>query len=164
MFPKTKMAAVSIGQYPVELAMYFILNGAYSYISTSDGLDKFFDIMAEISKGREWISPGVEKRIALRREYPMSAGEITDKQREIIRLTCCGFGKEEMADTLHITRKTLYNHRTEIYTMLNVRNSIELIIAALTLKLINLDELYFRHKDFTVNPQPEKNIGKRSRQ
>ncbi|MDR0444081.1 MAG: LuxR C-terminal-related transcriptional regulator [Treponema sp.] len=156
MFPTTKMAAVSIGEYPADLAMYFIINGAYSYISTADGLDKFFDILAEIGRGRECVSPEVVERIALRREYPIPAGKITLKQKEVIRLICCGYRETEMADTLHISRKTLNNHKTQIFTALNVRNSVELITAAITLKIVNLDELNFHHKNFTVNPKPDK--------
>ncbi|MDR0497005.1 MAG: response regulator transcription factor [Treponema sp.] len=160
-FPQIKMVAVSIGTYPAELAAYFIHNGAYSYISTSDGLDTFFDILAEIRKGREYISPPVIERINSRREYPMPAGNLTDRHREIIRLICCGYRDLEMADTLHVARRTVNNHKTDIFTSLNVRNAVELVIAALTLKIVLLDELYFRHKDFTVNPKPDKQLLKR---
>jgi hypothetical protein len=63
----------------------------------------------------------------------------------------------EIADTLNISRSTVDNHKTEIFTALNARNAVHLIIVALTLKIILLDELYFYHKDFTVNPKPAKN-------
>jgi DNA-binding NarL/FixJ family response regulator len=154
-FPKIKMAAVSIGTYPPELAMYFIINGAYSYVSTSDGLDNFFDILADIGRGKICISPLVEEHIASRREYPMPAKKIIGKKREILKLTCCGYKELEIADTLSLSKKTVDNYRRQVYTNLNVRNPIELVIAALTLKLVNLNELYFRHKNFTVNPQPD---------
>jgi DNA-binding NarL/FixJ family response regulator len=155
-YPKIKMAVFSIGQYPTDLAMYFILYGAYAYISTSDGLITFLPNLAEIGKGKEYISPAVAERMSMRQNYPTSRVHITDKQREVIRLICNGYREKEIADTLYISRKTVNNHKTDIFTLLNVRNSIELVITALSLNLVNLDELNFRHSDFSINPKPNK--------
>jgi DNA-binding NarL/FixJ family response regulator len=163
-FPETKFAAVSIGEYPPELAMYFILNGAGSYITTTDGFDKVLDCLAEIPKGREFISPAVEKQKELRLVTPKPAGKISDRHREVIRLICCGFKDLEIADTLHISRRTVDNHKTEIFTSMNVRNAVELIISALTLKIVLLDELYFYPKDYMVNPLPDAKIKGRARE
>jgi DNA-binding NarL/FixJ family response regulator len=162
-FPKINMAAVSIGEYPVDLAMYFILNGATSYVSTADGFDKFLDRLEEIGKGGEFVSPAILERIDLRRDYPMPAGKISDRHREVIRLICSGFKDFEIANTLQISRRTVDNHKTEIFTFLNVRNAVELIIAALTLKIVTLDELYFYPRNFTVNPIPETKIKRRGK-
>jgi DNA-binding NarL/FixJ family response regulator len=50
-FPKINMAAVSIGEYPADLAMYFIRNGVKSYLTTYDGFDIINDCVKEICKG-----------------------------------------------------------------------------------------------------------------
>jgi len=83
-FPKIEMTAVSIGEYPADLAMYFILNGTKSYLSTFDGIEDFFIRLADISNGGEFISPAVQERIEMRREYPMPAGKITERHKQII--------------------------------------------------------------------------------
>jgi len=163
-FPKIKMAAVVIGEYPPDVAMYFILNGVNSYITSFDGVDQFYKGLDEIAKGREWVSPSVEKRIELRREYPDPAGKISKRHREVIRLICCGFKDLEIADTLAISRRTVDNHKTDIFTSLNVTSSLELVRAALTLEIIRLEEMYFYPRGLTVNPIPEKNIKKRGKQ
>jgi len=41
-FPKLKMAAVSIGNFPSDLAMYFIINGINSYINFFEGFEQFY--------------------------------------------------------------------------------------------------------------------------
>jgi hypothetical protein len=56
-----------------------------------------------------------------------------------------------------ISRSTVDNRKTEIYTSLNVRNTLELLRASLTLKLVKFEEIFFYPKGFTVNPQPVKN-------
>ena len=160
-FPKINMAAVSLGEYPADLAMYFILNGVSSYVTSFDGFDQFYKSLGEISKGREYVSPAVIERIHLRREYPMPAGKITERHIEVIRLICNGYKDLDIADVLHISRSTVDNHKTDIFGSLNVRNSNELIRVALTLEIVKLDEIYFFPKDFTVNPKPEKKTKKR---
>jgi DNA-binding NarL/FixJ family response regulator len=163
-FPEIKTAAISIGEYPDELAMYFILNGINSYVASFDGVDQFYSGLKDIAKGRDYISPGVMKRIEMRREYPMPAGILTERHKEVIRLVCNGWKELEIADVLHISRKTVDRHKTDIFTSLNVRSSLELIHVALRLELVTLEELCFRHSDFTVNPIPDKKIKKRRKE
>ena len=155
-FPKIKMAALCIGHYPADLAMKFITNGVNSYVTTFYGYDKWYEGLAELSKGRDYISPAVLERIYLREVDPMPAGKITKRHFEIIRLVCSGWKDFEIADVLHISRSTVDNHKTEIYTSLNVRNHRELLKAVIKLKYFTLDELDFCPKDFTVNPKPDK--------
>ena len=157
-FPKIKTAALCVGEYPADLAMYFILNGVNSYVTSFDGIDQWYKGLDEISKGREWISPAVVERIDLRKEYPSPAGKITDRHIEVIRLICCGYRDLDIADTLHISRSTVDNHKTEIFTSLNVRNTNELLRAALYLNYVKLDEIYFYPKEYTLNPKPDKQI------
>ena len=161
-FPKPKMAAVVLGEYPDDIAMYFILNGINSYITSFDGVDQFYKGLDEVAKGRKWVSPGVEKRIELRREKPDPAGRITDRHLEVMRLICSGFKDNEIGDVLALSKRTIARHKTTIFTSLNVRNPIELVRAALTLEIIRLEELYFYPRGLTVNPLPEENILGRS--
>ena len=162
-FPGLNIVAVAIGEFPDELAMYFVLNGAKSYLTTFDGLDQFYEGLDEVAKGGEFISPGVQERIDLRVEYPMPAAIITERQKQIIRLMCNGYKQEEIAEALHIARNTVNVQKTKIYTSLNVRNPYELIRNALTLEFVKLDELFFYPKDFVVNPQPDKKPIKRGK-
>jgi DNA-binding NarL/FixJ family response regulator len=156
-FKKLKMVAVAIGKYPVDLAMAFITNGVNSYLCGTDGFDKIPGSLAEIARGGDFISPSVLERIDMRDEEPKAAGRITERLLQIIRLICCGFKDLEIAENMAISRSTVDNRKTEIYTSLNVRNTLELLRASLTLKLVKFEEIFFYPKGFTVNPQPVKN-------
>jgi DNA-binding NarL/FixJ family response regulator len=156
------MAALSSTEYPPDLAMYFILNSANSYVSYFDGIEQFYKGLEEIRNGREYVSPAVKERINMRRYYPDPAGTVTGRQYEVIRLICCGFREGEIADTLHISRRTVNNHKTEIFRSLNVRNAVELIRAALDIGIVKLEEMSFCHKDFGVSPKPDKAPKKRA--
>lgn len=157
-FPKIRMAAISLGEYPPDIAMYFIMNGITSYVSSFEGVEQFYKGIDEIVKGRAYISPQVLKRIELRRTEIQPANIITERLKQVLRLVCNGFKDNEIADVLSISRNTVLNHKTNIFTSLNVRNPLELLRAALTIKIVSLEELYFYPKDYTVNPLPEAKI------
>jgi DNA-binding NarL/FixJ family response regulator len=156
-FPKINMTAVSIGEYPAELAMYFILNGVKSYLTTHDGFEKVNECLLEICKGRKYVSPAVLHRIRLRQVDPEPARIISGKLNEVIRLVCNGWKDLEIADVLQISRSSVDNHKTEIFRSLNVRSALELVHVALQHGIVSLDELCFRHKDLILNPKPENN-------
>jgi DNA-binding NarL/FixJ family response regulator len=157
-FPKINMAAFSFEEYPAELAMYFIFYGVKSYVSKFDGIDQWYKGLADIRDGKEYISPAVQQRIDSRTEYPKHSLNISKRQKEVILLTCNGFKEVEIADLLHISRRTVDTHKREIFTMLNVRSANELIRAALTLEMVKLEEMYFYPKDYVLKPSPDRVI------
>ena len=160
-FPKIKMAAVSLSDYPADLAMYFILNGVNSYVNYFEGVEQFYKGLDEIANGREYISPDVIKRIKLRRDYPEPAGQISERHKQVIKLICCGFKDHEIANILAVSRNTIVNHKANIFTSLNVRSNAELFRTAQILNIVRLNELDFYPKEFMLKPLPKKQILKR---
>ena len=153
-FPKLNVAAVSMSDYPCELAMWFIINGAKSYVNVYEGLEEFYAGLKKVSEGRKYISPEVcgciDKRICL----PEPAGKITKLQREIVRLLCNGFTNLEVGGVIGISERTVYNEKTEIYTNLNVRNVGGLIGVALELGIVTEKELRFYSNGYVTKPLP----------
>jgi DNA-binding NarL/FixJ family response regulator len=156
-FPKLNIAAVStLCKIPTDLAMWFIINGVKSYINFFEAPDEFYRGLSKVRDGQEYVSPEVIKRIEIRREMPEPAGNITPRNLEIIRLLCNGFTGSEICKALAISDQTLYVHKRNIYTILNVRNENELIRVALFYGWIKLDELRFYGGEYKLNPLPEK--------
>jgi len=160
-FPKIKMAAVSISNFPDDLAMYFILNGINSYINFFEGVEQFNKGLFEIAHGREYISPAVLERIALRKTKPDPVKLISERHKQVIRLICCGFKDHEIADLMAVSRNTILNHKADFYASLNVRSNIELYRSAQNLGIVRLNELDFFPKDFKLKPLPNKQLMKR---
>jgi DNA-binding NarL/FixJ family response regulator len=155
-FPQLNMAAVCFGEYPADLGMYFILNGVKSYFNMFEGIELFHAGLSKILDGKVYISDVVKERINMRKEFPMPARKLTPKLIEIIRCICNGFQKEEIADNLYLSVRTVAKYREDIYRCLNVRNGEELFRAALRLHIITEEELIFCHKNFSIKPLPEK--------
>ena len=93
---------------------------------------------------------------------PNPTGTLTDRQTEIVRLVGNGFTGAEIADTLHISERSVDNSKSKIYTVLNVRNENELIRAAIYLGIIKPEELNFFGRDYELKPLPEKQNGKKT--
>jgi DNA-binding CsgD family transcriptional regulator len=98
----------------------------------------------------------VLERMNMRREMADPAGNITDRQIEIIRLLCNGFTGAEICGVLSIADDTLSVQKRNIYTNLNVRNENELIRTALFLNWITIEELLFFGRNYVLHPKPEK--------
>jgi len=155
-FPKLNIAAVNIYDFPDDQAMYFILNGVNSYVSKMEGIDEFLKGLRLIRDGKHYISPGVQIRINMRSEYPAAAKIITGRVKEVARLTCYGFKDCEIADTLHVSRRTVNQHNLEVYRSLNVRNFEELYGVASNLGIINPKEDCVFPKGYEVKPFPNR--------
>jgi len=149
------VAAVAIGEFPVDLAMFFKVNGVNSYVNTREGIEQFYDGLEVIRKGKKFMSEAVEERIKIRPVYPSPSCYLTDRQIEITRCVCNGFKESEIADTLSISPHTVNNRKNEIKTALNVRNENELIRVALFYGWITVDELNFYGRDYVLKPVPD---------
>ena len=156
-FPKLNIAAVSITDFPDDLAMYFIVNGARSYVNFWEGPEQFYRGMEMIRNGREYVSPEVQRRFDMRDVSPKPLGNLTDRQVEVIRLIANGFTGVEIANVLYTSKNTIDNYKSDIYAALNVRNENEVIRVAIFLGIIKPEELNFYGGNYVLRPKPAKN-------
>ncbi len=162
-FPKLYLSVFSVGAYPTDRAMYFIINGAKAYVCTADGVQQWHEGMEAIRNRRSFIPASVQERIDARIEYPAPAKKLTPIRVEVLRCICNGFKKEDIADTLAICKATVENHKKEIYRSLNARNDFDLFVEALELGIVTKEELVFHHRNFECTPLPDKKRRKEKR-
>jgi len=155
-FPEINMAALCFDEYPADLGMYFILNGIESYFCMFEGIEMFNVGIARILDGKSFVSETVKERIDMRKELPVPASKLPQKHIEVIRCICNGFQKDEIADNLYLSPRTVAKYREDIYQILNVRNGEELFRAALKLNIVTEEELIFTPKNFKLKPFPMK--------
>jgi DNA-binding NarL/FixJ family response regulator len=154
-FPELYIAVVSVGEYPADLAMYFIVNGAKAYMCTNDGIQEFYEGLEEVRNRRGYIPITVQERIDARKEYPSPAKKLTPARIEVLRCMCNGFNTKHIADTLAISPRTVELHQQEIKRSLNARNDYDIFVSALILGIVTVDELKFRYRDFVCTPLPK---------
>jgi DNA-binding NarL/FixJ family response regulator len=154
-FPGLNIAAVSIAPYPADTAMRFIANGVKSCVYYYDGIDQFYRGLDCVREGKKFVSKSIQDRIEMRTEQPKPAQNITDRHIEVIRLICCGWTGDEIADELGISSRTVDAHKRLIFHSLDVRNENELIGVARHLKLVSDEELFFRSRHFELKPKAD---------
>ena len=142
-FRNLNIVVFAVDQYPADLGMMFIINGAKSYVDINDGENQYEKGLLSVRNGEKYVSPSVQKSFELCSIFPALARILTERQIIVLMLTCCGFDCKEIADKLCISEKTVNNHNSEIHRSLGSKKPHELIIIAEKLGLFTLKDLIF---------------------
>jgi DNA-binding NarL/FixJ family response regulator len=151
-FPKLNIAAVSTGEYPDSLAVWFIWRGVRSYVNLLEGPEEFYPGLEEIRQGKSYIAPRVRYLMDGFTEWPKTPDSITKRQMEVLILICNGFIPDSIGWTLHISRSAVNFHLNELYNTFHAGSREELIKTVFALKLVTDKDLIFhdRRKEITL--------------
>jgi len=114
--------------------------GFYGFLYAKDGLDELFQCFQTIDSGGYYYSPGF---MSLLKNYGMNIiGEdkrqelqrLSSRERAILRLVAEGVPGTEIADQLHISYRTLANHKTNIVQKLNLASCRQLARYGISVK------------------------------
>ncbi|MRS60864.1 helix-turn-helix transcriptional regulator [Larkinella terrae] len=104
----------------LKLVANAMQQGFYGFLYANDGLDELYKCFQTISNGGYYYSPGF---LLLLKNYGMNVmsdetkqqlGRLTGRELEILKLIAQGATGYEIADQLHISYRTLANHKTNI--------------------------------------------------
>jgi two-component system response regulator NreC len=155
-FPKLNIAAICFSSdFPADRAMYFINNGARSYVNYYAGKREFYKGIGEIIKGNAYVSPEVQERINKRDCLPDPSGPLAGRKKEMAWFICNGYTGAEIADAMQISVRSVDSRKTEIYTALAVRNENELIREVLRNRIFTFEEMNDYPKGYELKPLPE---------
>jgi DNA-binding CsgD family transcriptional regulator len=155
LFPKLNIAAVNVGSFPDDLAVWFIWRGVKSYVNVHEGYEEFHHGLQEVRMGRAYISPNVRRLMDGFSEWPKTPDKVTDRQMEVLYLICNGFIAERVGSTLHISRAAVNYILDRLYKTFHVNSREELIRMAFALKLITERDLIFYDRKARIGPLPE---------
>ena len=154
-FPKLNIAVISLSDFPLSLAPWFIWHGAKSYVSLWEGFDEFNRGMMLVREGKQYISPAVQNRIDKIDVWPETGDKITKRQKECLTMLCCGFAPERIGEELNISRQTVNNHLVTMYKTFHATNREEMVAMAWELELVTHDDVRFYEKKPEVKELPE---------
>jgi DNA-binding CsgD family transcriptional regulator len=104
-----------------------------------------------VMKDSSWFSRSVVERLAALRAPPKSGrraaalGDLTPRERDVLSLISLGLPDAEIAERLGLTRSTIRNHLSTLYSKINVHNRGSAIIWARE-RCINITQLPARAK------------------
>jgi DNA-binding NarL/FixJ family response regulator len=118
-----------------EAVFAAIQAGALGYLLKGAGSAEIGRALAAVVAGEAVYGPQVARR--LKAFFNAGAGvvakpfpELSDGEREVLRLVAAGLGNQAIAQRLHLSEKTVRNRVSSIFAKLDVANRAEAIVKA----------------------------------
>jgi DNA-binding NarL/FixJ family response regulator len=136
LFPKLNIAVVSLHDFPLSNAPWFIWEGAKSYLHLWEGYGEFKRGFQAVREGKAYIAPKVQNLIDRCGEWPDTKNKMTKRQKECLVMLCCGLTQDQIGDALNISRSTVCNHLDSLYSAFHVHNRSEMVALAWEMELV----------------------------
>ncbi len=143
--PPTRVVVVSMHSNNAFIAEA-LKNGAIGYVLKGCAEEDIIKAVHEAAAGRRFLSPPVtqialDAYIEQAKSGPFDPHEtLTPREREVLQLAAEGKTGPEIAARLHISQRTVENHRANLMRKLALENQSELVRHALRHGLISLEE------------------------
>jgi len=116
--------------------------GASGYLLKDAAAVELGLALEAVRRGETYLSPRVSKRVVdhfVERPAAGETAELTERQREILRLIAEGHATKEIAHLLRISVKTVETHRTHLMQRLDIHDVAGLVRYAIRNGLISAD-------------------------
>ena len=136
-FPATRVLVLT--QYDdKEYVFPVIESGASGFISKVAASSELVAGIRSVCRGDAFLSPSVAKLLvenyqhtAAQRVKQDPYDDLTERERDILKLLAEGHSTAEIADMLVITRKTVEGHKTNLMAKLGIHSRVDLVKYAL---------------------------------
>ena len=142
-FPKTRVLVLTQHE-DKEYVFPVIEAGASGFISKVAASSELALGIRSVYRGDSYLSPSVARLFV--EDYQLIGGrmshdpyeQLTDRERDVLKLVAEGYTTQETADRLVITPKTVEGHKTSLMAKLGLHNRIELVKYALRKGIITI--------------------------
>ncbi|MFU8796081.1 MAG: response regulator [Dehalococcoidia bacterium] len=136
-FPETKVIVLT--QYEDrEYVLPVIEAGASGFVSKAAAASELLSAIRSVYRGDSFLSPSIARLLVEDYRLMARAGrsndtseQLTDREREILKLLAEGHSTNEIAQMLVISRKTVERHKTNLMAKLDIHNRLDLFKYAL---------------------------------
>jgi len=143
-FPGTKVIVLT--QYEdKEYVLPVIEAGASGFISKVAASSELMSAIRAVYRGDSFLSPSIARLLVEDYRQIARAGkskdafeELTDREREILKLLVEGHSTQEIARMLVISPKTVERHKTNLMAKLDIHNRLDLFKYALRKGIITV--------------------------
>lgn len=104
--------------------------GAHGYILKKSQGSDLYEAIKSVKDGKRFYRtsiPDTQIQKWIDQKEKKTHSILTDREKEIVRLTILGFTNKQMAEKLLISNKTIENHKTKIMQKLDLKSRHELI-------------------------------------
>jgi DNA-binding NarL/FixJ family response regulator len=138
--PKVKIIILSM-HASEEYVAQALKAGASGYLLKDAATAELEMALKSVSMGQFYLSPAISRQVVdnFLRGGPTGLDLLTPRQREILQLIAEGKGTRDIAETLHLSVKTVETHRAQLMERLDIHDIAGLIRYALRKGLISAD-------------------------
>ena len=110
--------------------------GASGFVLKDDPAEQLISAVRTVAEGNALLSPAVTMRVIrqftriARPAQPKGLGELTEREREILRLIATGLSNAEIGRELYISETTVKTHVTHILQKLGLRDRVQAVVLA----------------------------------
>jgi len=143
-FPSTKVLVLT--QYADKEYVFPVIEaGANGFISKTAASSEIATGIRSVYRGDSFLSPAIAKllvenyqQLSGSRESSDPYNQLTDREREVLKLLAEGHTNQEIADILLISPKTVDGYKTSLMDKLDIHNRIDLVKYALRKGIITV--------------------------
>lgn len=110
--------------------------GASGFVLKDDPAEQLISAVRTVAAGNALLSPAITKRVIRqftripRPAPPKELGELTEREREILRLIAVGLSNAEIGRELYISETTVKTHVTHVLQKLGLRDRVQAVVLA----------------------------------
>lgn len=116
---------------------------AAGYLVKTDAAAELLNAVRAVHGGKRYLSPSIAQmvlaRLGRRAQSGEASGQLSRREREVLKLIAEGATTKEIAANLGISAKTAQAHRDNLKTKLNARSTAAMVRYAIKHKLVRLD-------------------------
>jgi two-component system, NarL family, response regulator LiaR len=122
--------------------------GAAGYLMKDVDPDELVNAIRCARRGELYLHPEAATRLAKAMrpgdQLEPSPEQLTEREREVLKLVTRGLSNQDIADHLNVGLKTVKTHMSSIFQKLGFENRVQAALYALRHHLVDLDELHPR--------------------
>jgi two-component system NarL family response regulator len=112
--------------------------GAAAWIRKNETIEQLLLVLRAVARGEMWLPPAEMShvvRLLLRAQDEQGNDDglfaaLTPREREVLRHLTEGFGREDVAEQLHLSRNTVRTHLQNLMAKLGVHSTLEAVVMA----------------------------------
>jgi len=132
--PQTAVVVVTSADRP-DAARRSLEAGAVAYLSKTDTPEDLAAAIEAAAEGRNYRQPSLAEMLK-RDPEPTLEGEISDRERDVLRLLALGHTNKEIARRLYLSVRTVETHRASLLRKLGASSRADLVAYALQKRLV----------------------------
>ncbi|MBI9052845.1 MAG: response regulator transcription factor [Bacteroidales bacterium] len=142
-YPDLKIIALS--SYSDHIYYYKMIRaGVQGFVLKKSGREELEEAINTVFKGENYFPQDILRNLIFKLGNTGIESVLDDhvslskREKEVLQLICQGFTNIEIAEKLHISPKTVDNHRTKLLSKTNTKNSAHLVMFAIKNHLIEV--------------------------